>query len=186
MTPFATRRFRGYIAFVASAATALLLACASTQAGNPEQILQVGAAHDVKLEAKEALACYLQVEKEQPTNADVLVRIARQYRHLMADASSNSEKLRLGTMALGYGKRAAALAPRNSDAQLSCAISYAKMLPLMSKKEQVTSSKLIKDGAERAIKLDKNNDLAWHVLGRWHQNVANMSSMTRALASMIY
>ena len=56
----------------------------------------------------------------------------------------------------------------------------------LSKKEQVASSKLIKDGAEKAIRLNSSNDLAWHILGRWHRNVASMGAMTRALASMIY
>jgi tetratricopeptide (TPR) repeat protein len=168
------------------AAASLLLASGSTRAETPEETLKEGDAFATKLETKEALQCYLEVEKQQPDNADVLVRIARQYRHLMSDTSSDSEKLKLGTTAINYGKRAAAAAPRNSDAQLSCAISYGKLIPLMGKKEQVASSKLIKDGAEKAIKLDSHNDLAWHILGRWHRNVASMGTVTRALAAMIY
>lgn len=148
--------------------------------------MKQGDVHDVKLEAEEALQCYLVIEKEQPENPDVLVRIARQYRHLMADAESTDEKVKLGTMALKYGKRAASVGPKNSDAQLSCAISYGKMLPLQPKKEQVAASKMIKDGAEKAIKLNSKNDLAWNILGRWHRNVAGMGTITRALAAMIY
>jgi tetratricopeptide (TPR) repeat protein len=175
-------------AFPAALLTAacVLLACGGTRAQTPEELLQQGDAFATKLETKQALQCYLEFEKQQPDNADVLVRIARQYRHLMSETSSESEKLKLGTTAINYGKRAAAIAPQNSDAQLSCAISYGKLIPLMSKKEQVTSSKLIKDGAEKAIKLDSHNDLAWHILGRWHRNVASMGTVTRALAAMIY
>jgi tetratricopeptide (TPR) repeat protein len=178
---------RPYRAFPAALlAASVLLACGSIQAQTAEELLKQGDAHAAKLESKAALKCFLEAEKQQPDNADVLVRIARQYRHVMSETSSESEKLKLGTAAVNYGKRAAALGPKNSDAQLSCAISYGKLIPLMSKKEQVASSKLIKDGAEKALKLNSQNDLAWHILGRWHRNVASMGTVTRALASMIY
>lgn len=167
-------------------ATALILASVSVRGETPEELLTKGNTHDVKLEAKEALQAYLELQKLQPDNADVLVRIARQYRHLMADASSNEEKLKLGNIALDYGRKAAALDPRNSDAQLSCAISYGKMVPFLGKREQVACSKMIKAGAEKAIKLDSGNDLAWHILGRWHRNVASVSGVKKMLASMIY
>ncbi|WP_232289568.1 hypothetical protein [Verrucomicrobium spinosum] len=166
--------------------SALLIAGVCVQAETPEQLMKEADAHDTKLEASQALDDYLKLEQLQPNNADVLVRIARQYRHLMADAKSAGEKQRLGATALEYGRRAAALAPMNSDAQLSCAISYGKMLPLQSNKEQVACSKLIKEGAEKAIRLNSNNDLAWHILGRWHRGVASVGAVKKALASMIY
>ena len=116
----------------------------------------------------------------------VLVRIARQYRHLMADATTSDEKLRLGRIALDYAQRAAELAPNDSEAQLSVAISYGKMLPLMGIKEQIEASRQIKEAADKAIKLDPRNDLAWHVLGRWHRVLSDVSMLKRALGSLLY
>lgn len=167
-------------------ATALLFACDAARADTPEILLERGNTQDLSLQAGPALETYLQLEKLQPQSADVKVRIARQYRHLMADAKSESEKRKLGAMALEYGRQAAKLDPSNSDAQLSCAISYAKMVPLQSSKEQVACSRMIKEGAERAIKLNANNDLAWHILGRWHRAVAGVSGVKRVLASIVY
>jgi tetratricopeptide (TPR) repeat protein len=172
------------VAFLAVAS--VLATCGTIRAEYMDEKLKQGIDHDVKLEARQALDCFLEVEKQQPKNVDVLVRIARQYRHLMADASSESDKLKLASAAVDYGRKAVAADPRNSEAQLSCAISYGKMLPMMSKKEQVASSKLIKEGAEKAIKLDSKNDLAWNILGRWHRLVAGMGTITRTLAAVIY
>jgi tetratricopeptide (TPR) repeat protein len=166
--------------------TVLFVNPPSLHAQTAADLIEAGQVHDNKLEAKQALTYYLAAEKLQPNNADLLVCIARQYRHLMADSSSTGEKLRLGTVALQYGQRAAKIAPRNSDAQLSTAISYGKMLPYQSSKEQLQCSKLIKEGAERAIKLNPRNDLAWHIIGRWHRNVADISGIKKALASLIY
>src|SRR6266705_679442 len=88
-------------------ASAFVLVCGTVQGQAPDP-LKEGDAHDAKLETKEALRCYLEVEKAQPTNADVLAKIAREYRHLMSDADGDAAKLKLGAVALNYGKRAAA------------------------------------------------------------------------------
>ena len=119
--------------------------CASVWAASPNDLITEGDAFDVQLQASEALEYYLPVEELEPNNVCLLVRIARQYRHLMADATASNEKLRLGRIALNYAERAAALAPNDSEAQLSIAISYGKMLPLLGIKEQIEASRRIKD-----------------------------------------
>jgi|UniRef100_UPI003783EC45 tetratricopeptide (TPR) repeat protein len=165
---------------------ALLLISPASHAQSANDLMGSGDAFDRKFQADKALQHYLPAEKLEPQNVPLLLRIARQYRHLMTDASSSAEKLRLGGMALGYGKRAAALAPNDSEAQLSPAITYGKMLPLQGSKEQVDASPRIKAGADKAIKLDPRNDVAWHVLGRWHQALANVGGVKRALGGLLY
>lgn len=141
---------------------------------------------DRKLQAAEALELYLEVEKADPGNAEALTAIARQYRHLMQDTDSKAEKLRLCDMALAYGEKAAAADPRDSDAQLSVAITCGKMLKLKSAREQVGVSRRIKQSVDKALQLDPGNDLAWHVLGRWHQGYADLSSVRRAMGEIIF
>lgn len=165
---------------------ALLLICPASHGQSANDLMSNGDTFDRKFQADKALQHYLPAEKLEPQNVPLLLRIARQYRHLMTDASSSTEKLRLGGIALGYGKRAAALAPNDSEAQLSPAITYGKMLPLQGSKEQVNASPLIKAGADKAIRLDPRNDVAWHVLGRWHQALANVGGLKRALGGLIY
>lgn len=165
---------------------ALLLTSTASQAQTANELMGSGDVFDRKFQADKALQHYLPAEKLEPQNVPLLLRIARQYRHLMTDASSSAEKLRLGGIALGYGKRAAALAPNDSEAQLSPAITYGKMLPLQGSKEQVDASPRIKEGADKAIRLDPRNDVAWHVLGRWHQALANVGGVKRALGGLIY
>ncbi len=151
-----------------------------------ETLIQQGDAFEKQLDTKDALATYLEAEKQTPENADLKVKIARQYRHLMAETSSDSEKLRLAKVALEYGKQAAAIAPGNSDAQLSPAISYGKMLPLLGKKEQLETSKLIQQSTDKALKLNPKNDLAWHIKGRWYRGLAEVGVLKRAVVSMVY
>lgn len=169
-----------------SVTSALLLICATAAAQSVDELLKKGELFDQKFEAGEALKFYLAAEKMEPKNVRILVRIARQYRHLMADTSAKEEKLRLGRIALGYAQRGAALAPNDAEAQLSVAITYGKMLPFLGTKEQVDTSPRIKRAVDKALGLDPRNDFAWHILGRWHRVLAEIGLVKRALAGAIY
>lgn len=169
-----------------SFATALLLTCTTSKAQSPNDLFKKGNVFDLKFNPTEALKYYLPAKRLEPNNVRLLLCIARQYRHLMTDTPTREEKLRLGGISLAYAHRAAALAPNDSEAQLSPAITYGKMLPLQGIKEQVEVSPLIKEAADKAIKLDPGNDTAWHVLGRWHSGVAGVSAIKRAMAPLFY
>lgn len=149
-------------------------------------LIQKGDVFYNKLQAAEALKFYLPAEKLDPDNVRLLVRIAREYRHLMSDATQREEKIQLGTTAVGYAQRAVVLAPNDPEAQLAVAISYGKLLPLQSNKEQFTNSRVIKAAADKVIALDPGNDLAWQVLGRWYLNLAEVGTVKRALAQVAY
>ena len=47
-------------------------------------------------------------------------------------------------------------------------------------------SKEIKAAADKAIELNPNSDLSHHVLGRWHQNLANLSGFLKFFAGVFF
>ena len=171
-----------------SAALALALALANTamSAESAEELIQKGDVFYAKLQAAEALKFYLPAEKLDSNNVRLLVRIARQYRHLMSDATEISEKRRLGTTAVDYARRAVALAPNDPEAHLALAIGYGKLSPLEETKQKIATLRLIKIAADKVIALDPNNDLAWQVLGRWYLALADVSGAERAWARVAY
>jgi tetratricopeptide (TPR) repeat protein len=171
-----------------SLAVAFALACAPIGFGaeSADDLIDKGKVFDRKFQANDALMLYLSAEKVEPKNPDLLVRIARQYRYLMTDASDTQEKLRLGHIALDYSERAAACGPKDCDAQLAPAITLGKMLPYMPTKEQVSASPKIKESVDKALAIDPHNDTAWHILGRWNRVLAEVSSTKRFLANIIY
>lgn len=175
------RLFPSALSWVLGLATAT-----ATPSQSVDDLIRKGDAFAAKMQAADALRYYLPAEKQQPQNVRLLVSIARQYRYLMADAGTKEEKLKLGMMALGFGQRAADLGPNDAEAQLSPAISYGKLLPLQGSRQQVENSPRIKEGADRALRLDPKNDLAWHVLGKWHQVLADVGAVKRAFAPLIY
>jgi tetratricopeptide (TPR) repeat protein len=169
-----------------AALAALFLQGVPLHAETAETLVKQGDVFDQKLQAADALKCYMPAEKMDPRNCGIACRIARQYRHLMADAPGKDEKLRLGMISLEYAKLAASLGPDNAEAQLSPAISYGKMMPILSAREQVAASPRIKAAADKALALDPRDDLAWHILGRWNRILADVGGVKRALAGAIY
>lgn len=159
---------------------------AAARADTAGELIEKGDAFDRRLQPAQALDFYLPAEKAAPGDAGLLVRIARQYRHLMSGTSSKKEKLRLGRISLDYAQRASAAAPRDAEAQLSPAISLGKMLPFMGSGDQVEAAPRIKAAVDRTLRLDPRNDYAWHILGRWNRNLAAVGGVKRALAGAIY
>jgi len=156
------------------------------RAESAAELIQKGDVFYAKLQPAEALKFYLPAEKLDPNNVQLLVRIARQYRHLMSDATEVREKLQLGNTAVDFAQRAVALDPNDPETQLAVAISYGKILPMEGPRQQVASSRLIKIAADKVIALDPNNDLAWQVLGRWYFGLADVGPLKRALAQVAY
>jgi tetratricopeptide (TPR) repeat protein len=170
----------------AVASTTLLLVDVGSGAESVDDLVARGKAFEQKFRANDALTQYLDAEKLEPKNPELLVRIARQYRWLMTDAPAKEEKLRLGHIALDYSMRAAACGPKNCDAQLATAITLGKMLPYLPTKEQVSASPRIKESVDKALELDPSDDTAWHILGRWHRVLSDVNAVKRTMAGLLY
>ena len=151
-----------------------------------DELVKQGDVYDLKFNPTQALKFYLPAEKMEPENAGILLRIARQYRHEMADATAMNEKIRLSGLALGYAERAVVLAPKDSEAHLSIAICHAKSIDLYCSREKMKALRQVKISADKAIALDSGNHLAWYILGRWHQRVADIGSFKRVVAEIAY
>jgi tetratricopeptide (TPR) repeat protein len=150
------------------------------------KLVKSGDEQEAKFQYDEALKYYLPAEKLEPNNAALLVKISRQYALRMNDLPNKADKIASGRKALSYAERAVALAPNQSDPHLAVAICLGKLTPFMGNREMVEASKRIKVSAEKAVKIAPKDDYAWHLLGRWHQSLANIGGATRTLAGIIY
>lgn len=151
-----------------------------------EGLMKKGDVFYARLSPKEALKFYLPAEKLEPQNVGLLVRIARQYRHLVTESSDDTSKERYARTAIAYADRAVALAPNDPEAQLAAAVSHAKVLAFENISERLATSRVIKQAAEKTIQLDPKNDLGWQVLGRYYFAYADVSALKRALAQIKY
>ena len=168
---------------------AVLLAVAHAAFADSRQVAEAisrGDAFDQQLKTKEALAAYLDAEKLGGNDATLLRKISREYALSMADATAKAEKRTLGETALAYAKRAVATDPKDPTPELALAICYGRLAPLLDNKTKIAYSKLVKEHAEKSIALGSSDDYAYHVLGAWHYEMANLNPVLRAVAKLIY
>jgi regulator of sirC expression with transglutaminase-like and TPR domain len=152
----------------------------------PDAALQQADALDAALQNRQALELLLPLEKEQPKNTEVLLRIARQYCLLMTDTPLPAEKQRLGGKALEYAQRSVALEPRNPKALLAVAVAYGRLAKQADNRTKLTYSKLVKESAERSLAIAPDDDTTHYVLGAWNLEIASLGTMARTMARVVY
>jgi tetratricopeptide (TPR) repeat protein len=60
------------------------------------------------------------------------------------------------------------------------------MAQILSVKEQLIMSKKVKYSAEKAVELNPNNDIAWHIIGKWHFRISELSWFEKTMANVIF
>jgi tetratricopeptide (TPR) repeat protein len=153
---------------------------------NVTELVRQGDAFDEKLDNARALELYLQADRLKPNDPETLWRIARQYALLMNDAKSDEQQQEAGEKALEYAKRGVALNPAHAKSVLSVAICYGRLIRFVGARTKVEYSRLVKEHAEKALELDPTDSYAWHVLGAWNYELAQMGAFTRTFVKVVY
>jgi tetratricopeptide (TPR) repeat protein len=156
------------------------------QAQSPDDLLRAGDELDAKNRNQEAVEIFLKADALQPNDAEILRRIAKQYSLLVVSELRSPANRDLARKAVDYGRRAVKSDPGNAIAHLSLAICYGKAAFLESARRRIEMSRLIREEADTALRLDPELDYAWHVLGRWNYELANFNAALKFLASAIY
>lgn len=164
----------------------LFLAVTLTATPPVEELLRDGLAAEARLDSARALELFLQADAARPGDAFILQKIAKQYSDLVPDQTSVAAKKDLATRALGYARRSFELEPTNAVYALSLAICHGHLAVVSDVRTKVEMSRLIKEDAERSLRLDPNYAWAHHLLGRWHYEVASLGATARFFARLLY
>lgn len=168
--------------------TAICLSGGFSAVANPEAaaLIARGDGLDARMKTAEALSVYLEAEALAPDNPRLLNQIAKQYGESMVDLSDENERKAAGQQALAYALKSVNVAPENAESHLALAICYGRLLDLVSSREKVEYSRLVKTHTEKAIQLDPSLDYAWHMLGRWHRAVVDAGPLLRGIVTVVY
>jgi tetratricopeptide (TPR) repeat protein len=85
-----------------------------------------------------------------------------------------------------YAQTAISIDPTNAEANCSMAIALGRTTMSRSGKEKLATSKEIRKHVDLSIRTDPKNFLAWHVLGRWHYEIASLNMVERAAVKIFY
>jgi tetratricopeptide (TPR) repeat protein len=164
----------------------LLLAVLTGHALAAGEWIEQGDALDREFQSARALELYLRAEKERPDDPALLRRISKQYVEMVLDAPSKAEKLRLAGLGYDYALKAKKLAPRDPEVRLTVSIAAGRLAFYSEPRRKLELSSVVQSEAAEASRLNPRYALAWHVLGRWHYEIASLNVLLRALAEAVY
>ncbi len=129
---------------------------------------------------------YKEALKLAPQNMTALSRCSELCSSIGNKQTSTKDRDVYFKTALVYAQTALKLYPESDVTNISMAIAVGRIVLTKSGKEKIASVKDLKAYAEKAIKINPSNFKGWHILGKWHYEVANLSALERAAAKLLF
>jgi tetratricopeptide (TPR) repeat protein len=134
----------------------------------------------------EAMVKYLDVLKIQPRNYTALCKVSELY-SLLGKRQPTKEKQKIYYRAArNYAQQALLVNPSHPDANFVMALAMGRMAIISSGEEKIKAVKDIKIYAEKCVQLDPQGFKGYHILGRWHYEISNLSAVEKWLVKIAY
>ena len=141
---------------------------------------------EAALNEKGALAKFQQAIKLQPANVQAINKCSELCSRIGNREATALARITYYEGAQKYAAIALRIEPANSAANCMMAIALGRISLEKSGKEKVKAAKEIKKYVDIALKNDPANFKAWHVLGRWHYEINNLSLLEKAAVKLLY
>ena len=168
----------------------MVLACIAASRGSAQTVdalIEKGDAFDRQFQSAKALEAYQQALAARPDSAELQRKIAKQYVEMVLDERSHSGQVRLAEAGYASALKARELAPDDPEVRLTVGVAAARLaFHTYNPRKKLELSRVARDEAAAAIKLDPRYALAWHMMGRWHYEMAALNPLLHMLAETIY
>ena len=134
----------------------------------------------------EALKKYIEVLKYDPLNISALCKASELYSIIGKRQASKEKQKEYYKAGESYARKALKVNPNNSEANFAMAIAMGRIALMSSGKEKVMAVKEIKTYADKCIQFDPKNFKGYHVLGKWHYEVSDLSALERWIVKITY
>ena len=164
----------------------LLFVMALGQTEKADLLAKVDQLDDAK-EFQSALKLLKDNKENYTEDADFQWRMARAY-FAIADQNEGNKEVEKENFYPGFdcAKKCIELNPNLAEGHQYYAILVGKIGELEGTKQKITNSYQVKEHAMKAIELDPSNDSNYHVMGRWHYTLSELSWVEKKVAEMIY
>lgn len=127
------------------------------------------------------------IAKKNSDDVELLWRMAYVRVYLGKHASSEDRTKENYRTALQNAEAAVAADSQNARAYAIQAMAAGRAsMAASNNRQKVELSRLVKESADRSIKLDPSLDIGYHVRGRWHYEIATLGFLARAVVKIIY
>ncbi|MFQ5707980.1 MAG: hypothetical protein ACE5HO_11050 [bacterium] len=163
----------------------VLILTSPLTAQNAVDHLAKGDAYANAFDNDKALAEYMAAYHADSSNCTALWKIAEAHIDLGEEAQKSIQRQHY-YLAEQWARKALAQCPDTANAHFFVAVSSGLIALYEGGKTKVQLSRIVKDEAEKTLALDPNHHGAYHVLGRWNREIANLSWILKLAAKIIY
>ena len=149
-------------------------------------LLHEGANLERSFHDQEALQKYIEALKRDPDHLEALCKSSELYNVLGKRQVSKEKQKEYYTAGREYAARAIKVNPNYAAANFVMAISLGRIALISSGEDKIKAVKDIKNYADICIRLDPSGYKGYHVLGKWHYEVSDLSSVERWLVKLTY
>ena len=129
---------------------------------------------------------FREVLKIQPLNIYALSKCSELCSRIAKRQTNTKVRDDYYSAAKTYASIALKINPNSSAANCSMAMVLGRSSLARTGKEKIENAREVKKYVDLAIKNDPQNFIAWHILGRWHYEVNNLSLIEKAAVKLLY
>jgi len=162
-----------------------ILSCSNTFAQDPDVHIKKGDEFAGAFQFERALEEYVKAYKADTSDCHALWKIAEVYVDLGEETEEN-ERVQYFYTAEKWARKTVSVCPDKANGHFFIAVSSGKLALYEGGKRKVNRSKEVKAEAEKTLTLEPDHHGAFHILGRWHREIANLNWFLKAAAKIIY
>lgn len=147
-----------------------------------------GLDYERSLDVRAAVQCFEEAVKLNPTDLLCLCMAAKQWSDLTFyhDVETERERQVVNLKALEYAERAAELHPSSPGGHMAICVAKGRLGLFMDNKTKVRLAKEAQEAAQLAIEVGPDNDVAHHLMGRWHYEMSKLNVVVRTIVRVMY
>lgn len=119
-------------------------------------------------------------------NYQVAWKLSRAYGEIGEELKNKDERKAHFKKSEHFARKAVEINPDSAKGHVFLSVALGRVALEAGAKERIRLSKEIKEEVDRAIEIDPNDDIPWHVLGRWHRKIATLNWLERNFANIFF
>ncbi|HSR37847.1 MAG TPA: hypothetical protein VLL95_02950 [Phnomibacter sp.] len=154
---------------------------------DPASLMAEGKKLEQQLKDAEAIEKYKKAAFIQPSNQQAILKCAELSVAIGNRQAELDKKVQYFKDAYQFANAAYKLDSSKAQANYMMAVVYGKFTEVEKKNDALVNyTRLIKNYADKTVKLDPQFARGWHVLGKWHLEMVSLSSIKKAALKVIY
>ena len=160
--------------------------CGVVASVRADQDVAAGDAALAKFELAVAVKDYRAAHTQSPDNYEAAWKLARALTDTATLSKDPAQQKQCCVEAEELARAAVKLKPEDSKGHAYLAVAVGKLALYEGGKRKVELANEVEKEAKRAIKLNDNEDLGYHVLGVWNREMVELNWVLRKFAELIY